>query len=160
MDSAILMLASKKSFKNLGFLAAKDYFWKNNKTSLVHYFMNLIPVERNVSGRSFNQTIELCRDFTKDQQNCLVIYPEGTRSKDGTIKTFKSGVGMIATTLNLPVVPCFIKGSFESMPKGTFLPKPKMLSLKFGDVLYPVKGQDPRELSAILQNQVEILRDN
>ena len=50
---------------------------------------------------------------------CTVIYPEGTRSANGEVLKFKRGAFMVATHLNLPVVPLSITGCHECMPKGS-----------------------------------------
>jgi 1-acyl-sn-glycerol-3-phosphate acyltransferase len=53
------------------------------------------------------------------QGHSLVIFPEGTRSKDGTVGQFKSGSLKIAVKANVPIVPITINGSMNIMPKGT-----------------------------------------
>lgn len=50
----------------------------------------------------------------------VVIFPEGTRTCDGSLGTFKRGAFRIATDLNLPIVPVTIKGAYECLPRNTF----------------------------------------
>ncbi|MFT9497777.1 lysophospholipid acyltransferase family protein [Anaerosolibacter sp.] len=47
-----------------------------------------------------------------------VIFPEGTRSEDGTIGEFKAGSLKLALKANVPIIPISIKGSYNMMPKG------------------------------------------
>ena len=51
---------------------------------------------------------------------CVVVFPEGTRTRDGEVGRFKRGAFAIAKDLNLPVVPLSLTGCFELMPKGRY----------------------------------------
>lgn len=46
----------------------------------------------------------------------FLIFPEGTRSKDGTLQPGKPGIGLIVYKSGVPVVPAYINGSYEAMP--------------------------------------------
>ena len=67
----------------------------------------------------------------------LCVFPEGSRSRDGKIKEFKKGVGIIAKELNVPLVPVAITGTFEMMRPGQLFPRPGKVSISFGKPLYP-----------------------
>lgn len=47
----------------------------------------------------------------------IAIFPEGTRSKDRKLKTAKSGVGILAYMAKVPVVPAYIEGAFDVLPR-------------------------------------------
>ena len=70
----------------------------------------------------------------------VCIFPEGERTIDGKVKEFKKGVGILAKELNVPLVPVFITGSYESWPRTKRLPKPYPIKITFG------KPFDPEEL--------------
>ena len=55
--------------------------------------------------------------------NALVLFPEGSRSADGTIKKAKRGVGLLASMARVPIVPARIFGSFEAWGRGMRFPK-------------------------------------
>jgi 1-acyl-sn-glycerol-3-phosphate acyltransferase len=48
----------------------------------------------------------------------LVLFPEGERSIDGTIRPFRKGAAILASHLRLPVVPTNISGAFDLWPRG------------------------------------------
>jgi len=48
----------------------------------------------------------------------LVLFPEGERSIDGTVKKFKKGAPILAQHLGVPIVPVAIKGVYELWPRG------------------------------------------
>lgn len=50
----------------------------------------------------------------------IAVFPEGTRSPDGTVKPFRKGSLLIATDSRIPVVPVTIDGSYNIMSKGSF----------------------------------------
>jgi long-chain acyl-CoA synthetase len=67
----------------------------------------------------------------------LLAFPEGSRSRDGGIKEFKKGVGIIAKELNIPIVPVAISGTYEMLPSGKLFPKPSHVRVSFGKPIYP-----------------------
>jgi 1-acyl-sn-glycerol-3-phosphate acyltransferase len=55
--------------------------------------------------------------------NSVLIFPEGTRSLDGTIKRFKEGAFVLAKKTNYPILPVIIDGSMEVFPKKGYVLK-------------------------------------
>lgn len=67
----------------------------------------------------------------------LVIFPEGTRSADGTVAPFKAGGLKLALKAKVPVVPVTISGSKNIMPKGTSLIKSASVKVIISPPLVP-----------------------
>lgn len=68
----------------------------------------------------------------------LLLFPEGTRSKDGNLQSAKRGVGMIACRAAVPVVPVRVFGAFDVWKKGERFPNLKQeVSVAYGKPLYP-----------------------
>ena len=65
----------------------------------------------------------------------LVVFPEGMRSIDGNMNEFKSGIGIIAKELDMPIMPVYIQGAFESWPRSSKLPRPHKVELFFGKLV-------------------------
>ena len=61
--------------------------------------------------------------FILRNKKSLLIFPEGGRSYDGELMEFKKGAGILAVELNAPVIPAYIKGSLEALPRGATWPK-------------------------------------
>ena len=59
----------------------------------------------------------------------VVIFPEGTRSKDGKLGKFKRGAFTLASEIKLPIVPLTIKGTFKAMPIWSYNIHPARLTL-------------------------------
>jgi 1-acyl-sn-glycerol-3-phosphate acyltransferase len=62
----------------------------------------------------------------------ILVFPEGTRSKDGAILPFKGGPFMLALQAGVPIVPVAIEGSGRVLPSGSFLVRPGEVRLKVG----------------------------
>lgn len=61
----------------------------------------------------------------------VVIFPEGSRTRNGAIGHFKRGAFSIAADLHLPVVPITINGAYDTLPAGSCLIKPGKIELIF-----------------------------
>jgi 1-acyl-sn-glycerol-3-phosphate acyltransferase len=59
----------------------------------------------------------------------VVTFPEGTRSKDGTIRPFKQGLFHLAIRAGVPIIPISIIGASEIMPKRTLMVKPGRITM-------------------------------
>ncbi|RPH48702.1 MAG: 1-acyl-sn-glycerol-3-phosphate acyltransferase [Desulfobacteraceae bacterium] len=66
----------------------------------------------------------------------VMIFPEGTRSRDGNIGSFKKGGFVLAIESGVPILPIIIRGTFSVMPKSRFLIKPGKVTL---EILKPVE---------------------
>ncbi len=99
--------------------------------------MNLIPVNRKSTYKSMVEAIAACREFTRDRKRNIIIYPEGTRSVTGKLQSFKHGTAMISAELKLPIVPVYIKGTYDSMPKGKSFMRPRRLYATIGQPILP-----------------------
>lgn len=79
----------------------------------------------------------------------LVIFPEGGRSSDGRLRTFRPGAFRIALATGAPVVPVTIAGAFEAWPPGQRIPHPGRIAITYhpaldGAALPPDAGRRAR----------------
>jgi long-chain acyl-CoA synthetase len=63
----------------------------------------------------------------------ILIFPEGSETRDGKIQPFKAGIGLLASELNIPVVPIKLDGLFELKQQRNLFPRPGTVSVTFGD---------------------------
>ena len=71
-----------------------------------------------------------------EEGKALLVFPEGTRSLDGRLGEAKPGVGMLAVTSGAPVVPAYVSGTLEALPKGATWPRRSQVSVSFGPALH------------------------
>jgi 1-acyl-sn-glycerol-3-phosphate acyltransferase len=134
-DSAALMTASGRAFRSFALIGASDYFFQSRRVRwLVSPWMNVIPIERDPGSKSLSACLETCRQFLK-AGGSVILYPEGTRSRDGEMQAFKAGAGLFAIDLGVPVVPAYIEGTNRILPKGSFVPRAGPVTVCFGEML-------------------------
>ena len=69
-----------------------------------------------------------------------LVYPEGTRSRDGSMGEPKSGFVKIAHSMNVPIVPIAMKGTFDILPPHKFFPKLKRCEIIVGEKIFVNKS--------------------
>lgn len=85
----------------------------------------------------------------------LVVFPEGSRSRTGHMGPFKRGAFMLATELNMPVVPVTIDGAYSVMPRSARLPRPGHITLTIHQPIpCPPGGHD---LSTLMEQSREAI---
>jgi 1-acyl-sn-glycerol-3-phosphate acyltransferase len=62
----------------------------------------------------------------------VLVFPEGTRSKDGNFQEAKLGIGFLQKATDAGILPCYVKGSVDAMPRHSLVPKFKPVSVYFG----------------------------
>jgi len=92
----------------------------------------LVPMDNNLYLNAALQTAS----FLLLQKKIVCIFPEGQRSIDEGVGVFKRGVGILVKELNIPVVPVYIKGSYQSWPRGSVLPRMHPIKIIFGSPCY------------------------
>jgi len=89
----------------------------------------------------------------------VVLFPEGTRSADGSQHLFRDGVGHLLLATGAPAVPVAIRGSHALWPRGRRLPRRGPLEVRFGAAWRPGPGSgiDARAISTELAQRVALL---
>ena len=119
-------------YRTLYFQGFQKYF-TSRLTAFFARLAHVIPIDPETY---LGKALQLSAYVLKNN-NALFIFPEGGRSYDGTLMEFKKGIGILALELNVPVVPAMIKGSYESLPKGAYLPRFKKITIRFDKPFYP-----------------------
>ena len=140
-----LMLASSVSSRmrdRIFPIAAGDTFFSSPLTGiLAALFVNALPMWRR--SRCTHALEDLRERLTQDQ--CIfVIFPEGTRTRTGTMGPFKAGLGMLVAGTDVPVVPCRIFGAYEALPHDRSWPRPVKLRLRIGTPLTFLSNSNDR----------------
>ena len=87
----------------------------------------------------------------------MLIFPEGRRTETGAMSPFRSGIGLLATQLNLPVIPVRIDGLFDmKIAKKHFAP-PGTVQVRIGDPTKFDQNANPEEIARELQKLVAAL---
>jgi 1-acyl-sn-glycerol-3-phosphate acyltransferase len=89
---------------------------------------NSVPVDREGGGARGLKAIldRLTRG------GAIILFPEGTRTRDGKLQPARSGVGLAVIKSNAPVIPVRVFGTFEAYGRHLRIPRPKRIGVKFG----------------------------
>jgi len=120
LDTGLLKYAVGEQGDALVALGAKDYFFDDPvRRMYFENFTNVVPMERHGSLR---ESLRLAGDVIRDGY-ILLIFPEGTRSETGVMADFKPSLGYLAMSNRCGILPMYLAGTHDAMPKGRYLPK-------------------------------------
>lgn len=147
LDTGLVKFALGKYGEDVRPLAAKDYFFEGNKAKVAFFehFTNLVPIDRETgSGLAFEQARAVL-----EAGHTALIFPEGTRREDGTLGAFKPLVARLSLATGVDVLPIWMKGNFDALPRGTLLPNLKARALE-AHIGPPLPAVEMRRLVAHL----------
>ncbi|MCA1829063.1 MAG: AMP-binding protein [Myxococcales bacterium] len=169
LDVGLVKIALAEEGRKLASLAARDYFFDNPwKRAWFGNFTNLVPIERRGGLKESLQTAVRTLEYGYH----LLIFPEGTRSPDGRLQDFKPAIAYLSFASGADILPVYLEGTHDAMPKGAFAPDPrkrrKLLvrigpPLRHDDLVQATKGLSRsaahKEVTRIVRAAVEALRD-
>ncbi len=139
-------------------LAAKDYFFEDPiRKVYFENFTNLVPMERHGSLR---ESLRVAADVIKDGY-ILLIFPEGTRSTSGEMIDFKPSLGYLAMRTGCGILPMFLAGTHNALPKGGLWLNNREVSAHVGPFLthetlsQMIQGKTRAEGYRTISNEVE-----
>ena len=157
LDTPLILLSLPDEWRRrTAVAAAADYFfdtwWRAVGSAIV---FNTFPIDRRGGSMATTPGEVLGEGWS------LVIFPEGTRSKDGWVGRFQVGAAYLACQHGVPVVPVAHRGTFAAMPRGQGWPGKgrRQLSVRFGEPLYPEAGESPRTFAPKIREAVATLLD-
>lgn len=143
--------------------AAQDYFYSNLfKRMVVELSFNTFAFER---FGNYMKGLKICSEIIKRGRS-IILFPEGTRSENGELLPFKPGIGSLASALDVAVVPTYINGIYDALPKGAFFPRPLKVTVLFGEPVYADRKRKEnktdyefyKEVALQVEKKVEDLR--
>jgi long-chain acyl-CoA synthetase len=166
LDMGLTKMALGEAGRDMVALAAADYFFDNKyKRAYMDNFTNTVPIER--SG-SLRQSLRHARSFLDRGYNAL-IFPEGGRTLDGELAEFKPIIGYLALSARVGILPVYLYGTYQALPKGSNIIKSRDIGARIGRYLSfeeleeMTKGLPRAEayrlIAALARHVVENLRD-
>jgi long-chain acyl-CoA synthetase len=129
--------------------------WFTNSLNyyLAALFFNAFPIPQREAGA--RQTLRYIGDVLGDGFSVL-IFPEGKRSTDGSIDRFRPGIGMIASKLDVPVVPVRLEGLNRVLHHTAYMATPGRARVAFGAPIR-LEGDDYEALARRVEDAVRAL---
>jgi long-chain acyl-CoA synthetase len=129
LDMGLVKHALGEQGELLVALAARDYFFDDPvRRAYFENFTNLVPMERYGSLR---ESLRLAGDVVRSG-HILLIFPEGTRSVTGVMSDFKQSLGYLALHNHCGILPMYLAGTHDALPKGSVLPKNRDIAAHIG----------------------------
>ncbi len=164
LDMGLVKFALGDYSKDMVSLAAQDYFFEGNvRKAFFENFSNLVPISRTGSLR---QLLRTAGDLL-ERGKVVLLFPEGTRSPDGSLQEFKPALGHIALHTKVDILPIWLEGTYRALPKGATLVRDRRLEARIGPPLSfeglrsRTEGMSSREatraVTEIIQRAVESL---
>ncbi|MBS2211661.1 AMP-binding protein [Carboxylicivirga mesophila] len=140
-----------KSIRNTYFYAKE----KHIKSRFLKFFANRHHIIIMDLNKDLKESIQKMGEALKKKKN-LIIFPEGTRSFDGSLGEFKKTFAILSRELNVPIVPVSIKGAVNALPRGSKFPRPfKKVSVEFLKPVYP-SDESYERLSELVYNSISV----
>jgi 1-acyl-sn-glycerol-3-phosphate acyltransferase len=155
MDTPTILRALPRKWRTrTAVAAAADYFYDSRwKARGVALMFNTVPIGRKGGGLGNGATDHVDRLIEQDWN--LVMFPEGTRSRDGGVGKVRSGAAVIAAHHGIDIVPIYVSGTHEAMPPGQswprripgrFLSRRHQVEVRFGGPIRPRDVDDRHEV--------------
>jgi long-chain acyl-CoA synthetase len=166
LDMGLIKVVLGAQGQNLTALAARDYFFSTPlRRAYFENFTNLIPMDRKGSLR---ESLRLAGDALRQGFN-LLLFPEGTRSLSGELGEFKPTLGYLALSYRVPILPLYLQGTREALPKGKVVPQLRPLHVRIGPLLPwewmreqtrgMSRSESYRHVTRLAEQSVKALRD-
>ena len=118
----------------------KTYFYAKKK-HVSNGFLRFLAAKNNVIVMDINKDLKVSIHKLAEalrRGNNVIIFPEGTRTTNGSLGEFKKTFAILSTQLNVPVVPVAIDGAYKALPQGSKFPKLNTkIRVNFLNPVYP-----------------------
>ena len=135
-----------------------DHTWRHWFTSSLNYYLaclyfNTFPIPQREAGA--RHTLRYMGELTSGGWSIL-IFPEGVRAATGDIKPFRGGIGMIASRLEVPVIPVRLDGLDRVLHPSWSMTRPGRVRVAFGAPLR-LRGENYAALAQLVEERVRSL---
>ena len=133
LDGFIVNQAVPNSVLDKTYYFADTKHFKKGYMKFMGENSNIIFVDIN---KNLVNSLQMLSKALRNGKN-IVIFPEGTRTRDGKINNFKKFFAILSKELNIPIVPFVLDGAYEAYPPSSKYPKGGDVKVKFLEKIYP-----------------------
>ncbi len=136
---------------------ARDTLFRNSVFGWILLHVNAIPLKRNFADIG---AIKGALKLLKKGEG-LLLFPEGTRSADGSLSAPHEGVGFLARKSVVPVIPVYAQGTNEALAKDEKFIKRGAINVIFGEpvIFQEDKSFDDRQATEEIMRRIAALKD-
>jgi len=155
LDGAVMVEALPPRYRNRSVVvaAADSIFKRKWEAAIAEVSVNAFPIPRGGGARPYLETL---KGMLRDRWS-VVIFPEGRLSVTGAIGVFRKGAAVLAVDARAPIVPAYVEGMYEVLPRFRRRPRRGDVTVTFGEPLWPAEGEDYDALTARAEGAVRLL---
>jgi len=140
LDAVVMAEALPRRYRNRSVVvaAADSIFKRKWEARLAQVTVDAFPIPRGGGARPH---LEYLKDLLRSKWS-VIIFPEGRLTATGAIGTFRKGAAILAMDAGVPIVPAYVDGMYEVMPRFRRVPRPGRVTVTFGGPLPAAPDDD------------------
>jgi 1-acyl-sn-glycerol-3-phosphate acyltransferase len=155
LDAVVMAEALPRRYRNRSVVvaAADSIFKRKWEARLAQVTVDAFPIPRTGGARPH---LDYLKDLLRKNWS-VIIFPEGRLTATGAIGPFRKGAAILAMDAGVPIVPAYVDGMYEVMPRYRRVPRPGRVSVTFGDPVHPAHNDDYDSLIGRVERMVRHL---
>jgi 1-acyl-sn-glycerol-3-phosphate acyltransferase len=133
--------------------AADSIFKRKWEARLAQVTVDAFPIPRGGGARPH---LEYLKELLQDKWS-VIIFPEGRLTATGAIGAFRKGAAILAMDTGTPIVPAYVDGMYEVLPRFRRIPRPGRVTVSFGRPMRPSPADDYDSFIAAVESVVRHL---
>jgi 1-acyl-sn-glycerol-3-phosphate acyltransferase len=140
LDAVVMAEALPRRYRNRSVVvaAADSIFKRKWEARLAQVTVDAFPIPRGGGARLH---LEYLKELLRSNWS-VIIFPEGRLTASGAIGTFRKGAAILAMDAGVPIVPAYVDGMYEVMPRFRRIPRPGRVTVTFGGPLLATPDDD------------------
>jgi len=155
LDAVVLAEALPPRYRHRSVVvaAADSIFKRKWEARLAQVTVDAFPIPR---GGGARQHLEYLKDLLRDNWS-VIIFPEGRLTATGAIGAFRKGGAILAMDVGVPMVPAYVDGMYDVLPRFRRVPRPGRVTVTFGSPLVAEPDEDYDTFIARVESAVRKL---
>src|SRR5215472_8553643 len=155
LDAVVMAEALPRRYRNRSVVvAAKDSIFKRKwEARLAQVTVDAFPIPRSGGARPH---LEFLKDLLRKNWS-VIIFPEGRLTVTGNIGTFKKGAAILAMDAGVPIVPAYVDGMYEVLPRFRRVPRRGRVTVTFAGPMAAEPGDDYDAFIGRVESTVRML---
>ena len=146
-------LPSRYRHRSVVVAAADSIFKRKWEARLAQVTVDAFPIPRGGGARAH---LDYLKELLKKNWS-VIIFPEGRLTVTGAIGTFRKGAAILAMDVGVPIVPAYVDGMYEVMPRFRRVPRPGHVTVTFGAPVGAESDEDYDSFIARVESEVRRL---
>ena len=153
LDAVVMAEALPRRYRNRSVVvaAADSIFKRKWEARLAQVTVDAFPIPRGGGARPH---LEYLKDLMRRNWS-VIIFPEGRLTATGAIGTFRKGAAVLALDSGVPIVPAYIDGMYEVMPRFRRVPRPGRVTVTFSG---PVAAEPDDDYDSYIARTEAVVR--